>query len=1166
MNKFTEEQQAAIDAPGKTIVSASAGSGKTTVMIEKIVRLIISGTDVKEILAVTFTKKAAAQMKEKLRRELVRAINDPSATAERRAALRKQLSEVPGADISTIHSFCSRLIRAHFFAAGVDGGFSVIAGDDAEGTELKSKALDEVFENAYEEGEERFTRLLSVYWRKKSDNRLRGVLSDLYEELRQRADYREFLKNSVPFTEEKFDRIAGELFALLKEKCAWYAALAESELKYFSSVGREKSERNAKEILSALAEIRASADYFSACALPCPAFGQKERKKKGDGEEMVFHIERLAAIRDKVRDIFSENAGVRTREEELAAYLSSGEIAECLAEYLLRFDDRFGELKRERALLDYNDLEHVALSLLTMPAVAEEVRKRYKYVFVDEYQDVNPVQEKILSAVGGENVFLVGDIKQSIYGFRGSKSVFFARKQQEYERAPNASSLYLTRNFRSSDAVLEAVNAQFVLAMKKDSAGIDYSSGSVMERGGRYAVNSGRVQIHFPEKEKSEKGGPRGVYSVEKNWLKQRNAASSYAACIRRIIERERNARYFDPDSGEFRRVEYSDIAVLSRKKGGRITEVISALTEEGIPVTAAAAVNICDYPEVKTLIDILDLIDNAQQDIPLCSALMSAMGGLTAEDLARIRIAYPEKNFFRDCCRAYSEEVQDGLAEKLRRFYEYLDNLRSLSAVEDAGELLVGILSETQMEARLLSRDNGEECLRRIHRFIAETVEPEPLSVHAFLDRLRALGNRIEYSENGGENSVRVLTMHASKGLEYPVVILDDLSAPFHGADRDEVLLDEEFGPAPKCYRPESMTVSSTLLRRLCEKRGQADEIRDELNLFYVALTRAKYGLHLIFTSRPPMSDVKYAKSFSEFVDFSVWEKYIAEEENDELPYQERQALVLSPDEKLSEEIVRAFTWKYAWPQTINLTVKSSATEMMEREDKRADECAPREYSREYYSVPVLFDEPEEDAEEAELPETPETPDADEKEKTEENAGERVGKRADAAAVGIAYHAFLEHFDFTKPEAGHVREAVDEELRRISEENLMSAEEIALLDPARLARILSAPVFSGFSDMRLYREQKFLVSLPAAEVWPGDYGGEEVLFQGAIDLLAISSSGDVRIVDYKYSGRDKAALREDYMPQLSLYKKAVSKILKVSTDRIRCSIINIRLGFELEM
>lgn len=249
-------------------------------MIEKIVRLIISGTDVKEILAVTFTKKAAAQMKEKLRRELVRAINDPSATAERRAALRKQLSEVPGADISTIHSFCSRLIRAHFFAAGVDGGFSVIAGDDAEGTELKSKALDEVFENAYEEGEERFTRLLSVYWRKKSDNRLRGVLSDLYEELRQRADYREFLKNSVPFTEEKFDRIAGELFALLKEKCAWYAALAESELKYFSSVGREKSERNAKEILSALAEIRASADYFPRVLFPAPRSAKRKEEKR----------------------------------------------------------------------------------------------------------------------------------------------------------------------------------------------------------------------------------------------------------------------------------------------------------------------------------------------------------------------------------------------------------------------------------------------------------------------------------------------------------------------------------------------------------------------------------------------------------------------------------------------------------------------------------------------------------------------------------------------------------------------------------------------------------------------------------------------------------------------------------------------------------------------
>ena len=197
MNNFTEEQRAAIDARGKTIVSASAGSGKTTVMIEKIVRLIISGTDVKEILAVTFTKKAAAQMKEKLRKELIKAINSPETSPAVRAALKKQLAEVPSADISTIHSFCSKLIRSHFFAAGVDSDFSVIAEDDADGTKLKNDALDEVFEEAYEKGEENFLRLLSVYWRKKSDNRLRGILFDTYSALRMRADYRTFLTENA---------------------------------------------------------------------------------------------------------------------------------------------------------------------------------------------------------------------------------------------------------------------------------------------------------------------------------------------------------------------------------------------------------------------------------------------------------------------------------------------------------------------------------------------------------------------------------------------------------------------------------------------------------------------------------------------------------------------------------------------------------------------------------------------------------------------------------------------------------------------------------------------------------------------------------------------------------------------------------------------------------
>ncbi len=1137
MNNFTEEQRAAIDARGKTIVSASAGSGKTTVMIEKIVRLIISGTDVKEILAVTFTKKAAAQMKEKLRKELIKAINSPETSPAVRAALKKQLAEVPSADISTIHSFCSKLIRSHFFAAGVDSDFSVIAEDDADGTKLKNDALDEVFEEAYEKGEENFLRLLSVYWRKKSDNRLRGILFDTYSALRMRADYRTFLTENAAFTEEKFNLIVERLFSKLKEKCMYYASRAEREKTYFEDIGREKSKNNAEEVLSALSALLSASDYFLACALPCPGFSAKERAKKDDTEEISSHIAALAEIRDKVKGIFSENAEVLSREEELAAYLSSGKIAESLTEYLLRFDEKYGELKRERGLLDYNDLEHIALELLSVPAVAEEIKQKYRHVFVDEYQDVNPVQERILSAVGGENVFLVGDIKQSIYGFRGSKSVFFAEKQSRFEAEEGASSLYLTRNFRSADAVLEAVNAQFLLAMTKENSDVDYAGGSFMERGGRYASGSGRVQIHILSKEKEKKEQEkRGIYSVEAGYLKERAKASAYAKQIRHIIESERNARWFDADEGVFKRVEYSDIAVLSRKKNGRITEVISALSEEGIPVTASAAVNICDYPEVKALYDILSLIDNAEQDIPLCSALLSSMGDLIAEDLSKIRLAYPEERFFRNCCKKYSAEKGDIVAHKLNKFYAYLAALRRLAAVADAGEILSKILSDTHMEARLLSRDNGVGCLKRIHRFIEETLNPEPLSVHEFLDRLRALGNCIEYSENGGENAVRVLTMHASKGLEYPVVILDDLSASFHGADRDEVLLDEEFALAPKCYRKENMTVSGTLLRKLAEKRGQEDSIKDELNLFYVAMTRAKYSLHMLFTGRSPTPDVRYAKSFADFVDFSVWEKYISDEKPFELPYQERTALVSRPDEELSEEIVRAFSWKYPFSDETDIPVKSSATALLESSDTEK----PREYAREYFSVPVLFEEDE------------------------------GGKGDSWRLSGIAYHAFLEHFDFSLlyGTSATTSEIAERELARMKEKKLLAVEQIALLRKEKISEILSNPVFSSLSDMKLYREQKFLVSMPAREVLKekiSDDCGEEILFQGAIDLLAVSTSGEARIVDYKYSTKDAETLRTHYAPQLKLYKKAVSKILRIAPEKIRCSFVNIYRGFETE-
>ena len=1131
-DRFTAEQRAAIDATGRTIVSASAGSGKTTVMIEKIIGLILQGHGVSEILAVTFTKKAASQMKEKLRKAVVKAINDPATPTLRRQALKKQLEEIPSADISTIHSFCSKLIRTHFYTAGVDNTFRVINGEDAEGTAMQNAALDELLDEGYEERDEKFLHLLSVYWRKKSDNALRKIVLSTYKELRNRADYREYLQGSEGYNEEIFNSVCNDLLQIVKDKAAYYLEYIQAEKAYFEACEAEPQLKLCAELAEALQAIIKANDYFEACALQKPAFTAKRTSKK-DSEEKKLHIERLAALKAKIVKIYDDEfSETLSRSEELDRFLKSGETAAAISAYLLKFDEKYAALKQERGALDYNDLEHKALKLLQNEEIAQETRAKYKFVFVDEYQDVNPVQEELVSRIGGENLFLVGDVKQSIYGFRGSKSRFFVEKQRQFEK-DGGNSLIMKSNFRSSDAVLDAVNAQFSLAMTLNTSSVDYKRDSWMQRGGRYALNDGKTQIHYLPEEEKNTAETRGVYSVRERAGKKEREERIAAKVIRHIIEEERRGKWYDADAGEYRQVRYCDIAILSRKKQGQIAKTVAALAAEGIPVTAAAAVNICEYSEIKTLIDILSLLDNAEQDVPLCSALLSAMGNLTVDELANIRLAYKNEKYFRVACKKYAEEQETVTAHKLKRFFAYYIKLRAHACVLDAGEILTRLITDTRMEAALLSKENGVACMKRIHRFLEETVNPEPLSLRAFLERLRDLDYKIEFSENGGEDSVKVLTMHSSKGLEYPVVILDDLNALFRGADTGEVLLEEKYGLAPRAFDTEKMQKSDTLLRRLCEYRSLFESVADELNLYYVALTRAKYALHMLFKKPSLFADVRYARSFADFTDFSVWEKYVVKDEIFDVPKQERTALAFHPDETLAREIIGAFSWEYPFSGYENLPVKSSATRLLEN-TQRAEEAG----NERVFEV------------------------------------ETEGGNETNVLSGLAYHAFLERFDFSllyDENGAKVNLELLKERIECAYAQMHDLENADLLSVDKLTEILSNEVFYGLNDMQLYKERQFLVRLPVKDAYAngGDMplrdDGEETLFQGAIDLLAVGED-TVRIIDYKYSVHNAEYLKTHYKPQLELYRLAVARIMKIPKEKIRCTIVNIYRGFQVDI
>lgn len=1146
---YTDEQVAAIRATGRTIVSASAGSGKTTVMIEKMLRFILAGGKVSEILAVTFTRKAAAQMKEKLRKELIKCINENAQNEGLKQHLKTQLGDVQNADISTIHSFCTRIIRSNFFIAKVDSAFRVIPADDSEAVAMKNRLLDDLFEKGYNSDEEGFATLLNLYWRNKKDKALRDIFLSLYEKMRSNLGYDEYLKKMANgYDKAVFDSVCCELLSLLKEKAEYYLTLVCELSDYFSNNGTDNARALCEELYNYLNELCLIKTYYAAMQIPFPKFSSTSVSKK-QTDEMRRNIRKLNGVKAKVTELYKEELlPTQSEQEEYAKLVQSGETAGAFAKYLLLFDEMYTESKKERGLLDYNDLEHLAIEVLKTEEICRQTREKYAYVFVDEYQDVNPVQEYIINQISGENLFLVGDVKQSIYGFRGSQSKYFVQKWEEFA-ATGGNALTMTNNFRSSDAVLNAVNEQFSLAMTKQTCNVNYKEDSIMKRGTKNTEYTGEVQVHLlPEEDKEAKKEKkanlpiRDVYSVRENRGKAEGEISLVALSVLNIIKNEISRSFYDNEAKKMRRVEYRDIAILSRDMKALPTQVIAYLSDKDTPVVSSAAVNICAYGEIKTLIDILSIIDNAEQDIPLCSALLSSLGELSVEELSQIRLEYKAESFFRRACKRYALEKTGVIAHKLNRFYERLERYRTLSCVMNAGELLTEIITDTNLDAYFLSKDNGAACLRRIQRFIDESMGEKTFTVHEFLSHLKALDYNIPFSENGGDNSVKVMTMHASKGLEFPVVIVIGLNQSFQGKDGSEVLIEENHGFAPRYFDKQTMVKSDTLLRRLYQNKQAKNSIADELNLYYVALTRAKHTLHIVSKGKTDFANVKYAKSFAEFTDYTVWENLLVADELIDLQKQDRTALAFAPDKKLSADIMQAFSWKYESSGSENMPVKSSATHLMRLAEKKAmllqDEMPFGYADKEEY--------------------------------------ESSGFTGTDISTGIAYHAFLENVPFEK---------LVEDGKRISAQRLTSlvieikeklknqlGEDVELLDEDRMVEILQNDIFYRLQGANLFKEQRFLASIKVKDtplyiegVQSKTSGEDEIVFQGALDLLAVKDD-EAWVVDYKYSIKDAFRLKTDYAVQLKLYQKAVSKILKLPMERVHGTIVNIYHGFEVQL
>lgn len=1081
MMEYTEEQKRAIEAEGRVIVSASAGSGKTKIMIERILRLVCSGrASLSEILAVTFTKKAAFQMKERLRAALLDEIKK-SAGAQREN-LKRELDYLGIAEISTVHSLCGRLIRTYFYLLpeeDISPDFRILSAQDAAG--LSNRALTRVIEGAFEAEDGRYQPVLDAYYRGKRQKSLRAVVADTYGKVRGYENGEELLMRAG---EDKFDEAAQFLADDYRRRTSSFTDVL--------SVARETF-RGSKGAIKVCDALEAAVGALKSSRTPFETaqaefeFPRMPNRPKEEGEREIY--DSLKEINEGVKGIFKE---IRTQfqdeKREREKYLAAAKNAKSLASLCLAYGTEYARLKREANAFDYDDLEHFALALLKKEEARAEIKKKYRYTFVDEYQDVNPMQERIVSLLAGENLFLVGDEKQAIYGFRGSKSRYFREKRKEFGGA-----LPLTENFRSAKGILSAVNRVFAPVVE----------GYEPMRGGRlYDGHEGEIFSHRVTAAEEGEKPVRSVYSVA--GAKGDKKKNALAEAVVRVVESERDRTYYDLDTKSFRRTQYGDIAILVRKDTTDGRRIAAALTEHGIPVTSSSGVNVCDFFETRILIDCLKFLDNAEADIPLAAVMLSAIGGFTDGDLMRIRLEYPKYSTFRAAARAYAEKCKDELAHRLNLFFRKAKRLRALGKVRTAAETLSELLS-AGLEVEIASKEDGVNRLNRVRRFVAEAEKCG--GVHEFLAYLKGSDEKVTFSESGGEDAVRVMTMHASKGLEFPVVVLASTETPLHDSDPSEVEWSERFLFSPRYYDFEKKTYAETVGRRATAAERAIEEDEGERNLLYVAMTRAKYRLHLMVEERRRASSPAFYKRFSDY----FGSEFLGDESDEIPPPLEREAFdyETQASEAEKERVLKAMQIgsEYPYRDSVYLPQKSSATALLKQRQELL-----------------------------------------------ENKRDFVG--GGSAEEGTAYHRFLEHYSFGAD--------VLFELSRMQREGILSEEECARMDTGKLTEIANIPCLAALAGKECERERKFLLSLTPEETGGSD-ADTAIIFQGAIDLLVLDDGGYV-VYDYKFSVLGADALREKYRPQIELYKDAVAKGKRVDRGTVRAKIINIRSAEVIEM
>ena len=1183
--KWTEEQQKVIDTRDRNIlVSAAAGSGKTAVLVARILALVTDPAhpvDIDRLLIVTFTNAAAGEMRQRIRD----ALEARAEEAPENAHLQRQLVLIHNAQITTIHSFCLQVLRSHFHMIGLDPGFRIA--DEGEMLLLRQDVLKETLEEAYELGAgevhttetEEFRQLLEQLAPGKDDQAVQNALLQVYQfSLGQpwpdewlagcrmaycRPDGEEMPPEPdwVRFVVKDTKRVLADV----REEILYAITLCQAEHGPYMYEKAMQDDLAMVETLQAADSYRELAKAFAVSGTYTRLSTKKDESVSKEQKEQVQELR--AGIKDALASVRVQYFYDRPEALEETFY-ASGVVVRALTRLVERFMEKLTEKKREKNVLDFSDLEHLALEILVAhdetgiqasPA-ALEYAEQFEEIMIDEYQDSNLVQELILNSVAGRgrgeaNRFMVGDVKQSIYRFRLACPELFLEKYQTYRELENACRIDLHKNFRSRSEVLDGVNEIFRQIMTENLGGIVYDKDAMLYPGAVFALDSGEAR-RLPE----------FLLLDPEDQDKQEAEARLVGMQIQQMVG---SFPVWDAKRSAYRPMAYRDIVILLRTVSGWAETFGEVLSDMGIPCFTGSQKGYFSAVEVRTVLAYLEVLDNPVQDIPLAAVMRSPIGGFSDEALAKLRSASEERRFY-DCCTAYRDNGEDAaLRLALDTFFRQMEYFREKAAYTPIHLLLWEILDVTGYGAYAAALPAGRQRKANLDMLVEKAIAYEATSYRGLYHFIRYIESLKRYEVDYGEASlgtesddtVRIMSIHKSKGLEFPVVFVSGLGKQFNETElRGRLALHSSFGIGCDYVDTTLRLRQPSLLKKVIQKTSALENLGEELRILYVAMTRAKEKL--ILTGAVPnasqkleawqtlnvraMETLSYstltkASSYLDWVlpallqhsgkDCFLLRVLSAEdllEESKEAKASDLWRVLEHPKEEPEARryLERVFSAEYPYEQEQAISGKVSVTEL-----KKQTQLPEEHEGLELYPV-------------------------------KESKGTVPRFRAAETTMpgsmrGTIYHTFMENLDF------HKKDVLETQLEEWIKCGKMTRDEAAAVRISDIRRFLESDIGLRMERAeeggRLHREQPFVLGVPAHEIRSCWQSEELVLVQGIIDAWFEEDDGIV-IVDYKTDRvRTMQTLAGRYHIQLEAYAKAVARLTGKTVKE--CGIYSFCLG-----